>query len=382
VKQTKKAIKSYARKLKGIEGRIREWQEKERPGTTDMMMSKAMSEAILRDLCPHCEYSFDSLDKFCGSHEFMACGIGDSKTRRISQTGATDAYVKCLLKSWDLTNVWVRVTTERSEVEIGKRYGKLTVKNARSYIAKPFKKAISANWWVCQCDCDNYRTVRGHDLTTGNTKSCGCSQRGGDRKSNDYKNQILLNHDSICEGKRRKYNIGSATNPDGTPHKYPHEDSSRIGQVVDVIVIPADPDNSRYYIPEKCQECGGTIRVRENNYRVCDDCGWTTSCEKVPRIGNSPLRADTSSKNDDPGNWRDLTVSDHIDNINREHSSVQLKSASNYCWGHRSLPASEVISWEIFGKEYTLYEGQLIEAVDCFLEKVISKLQSQKRRGL
>ena len=30
--------------------------------------------------------------------------------------------------------------------------------------------------WLCKCDCGNYATVRGADLKTGHTSSCGCKK--------------------------------------------------------------------------------------------------------------------------------------------------------------------------------------------------------------
>lgn len=50
----------------------------------------------------------------------------------------------------------------------GKTYGRLTV----------LKEADRDRWgqvtWVCKCSCGNNCYVRGRDLRSGNTKSCGC----------------------------------------------------------------------------------------------------------------------------------------------------------------------------------------------------------------
>ena len=50
--------------------------------------------------------------------------------------------------------------------ELGNRYGRLTVVS----LVTKHPKAI----WHCKCDCGNYVDVRGIDLRSGNTKSCGC----------------------------------------------------------------------------------------------------------------------------------------------------------------------------------------------------------------
>lgn len=49
---------------------------------------------------------------------------------------------------------------------IGKRCGRLTV---LSY--------DDDCHWKCRCDCGNIKSVRGHYITTGNIKSCGCWRR-------------------------------------------------------------------------------------------------------------------------------------------------------------------------------------------------------------
>lgn len=50
--------------------------------------------------------------------------------------------------------------------ETNNRYGKLTVVS----LEQKHPKAI----WKCLCDCGRYKEVKGIDLRSGNTKSCGC----------------------------------------------------------------------------------------------------------------------------------------------------------------------------------------------------------------
>lgn len=38
---------------------------------------------------------------------------------------------------------------------------------------------ISAQGWLCACDCGNKRIVDGYNLRKGKTKSCGCMRSGG-----------------------------------------------------------------------------------------------------------------------------------------------------------------------------------------------------------
>lgn len=53
----------------------------------------------------------------------------------------------------------------------GKRFGRLTVISRASNI----NGKISA--WTCRCDCGTIKVVRGYDLRSGGTKSCGCYRR-------------------------------------------------------------------------------------------------------------------------------------------------------------------------------------------------------------
>ena len=49
----------------------------------------------------------------------------------------------------------------------GNRFGRLTVIGRK----EPHGKIVE---WDCKCDCGNEVVVRGNNLTSGNTKSCGC----------------------------------------------------------------------------------------------------------------------------------------------------------------------------------------------------------------
>lgn len=51
---------------------------------------------------------------------------------------------------------------------IGKKFGKLVV---LSYVGVNQNKKRT---WLCECECGNTKVVRGNDLQTGNTQSCGC----------------------------------------------------------------------------------------------------------------------------------------------------------------------------------------------------------------
>lgn len=52
-----------------------------------------------------------------------------------------------------------------------KRFGIWTV------IKKDNKNINNRPAWLCRCDCGNYRTVRGGNLRSGQSKSCGCIRK-------------------------------------------------------------------------------------------------------------------------------------------------------------------------------------------------------------
>ena len=50
----------------------------------------------------------------------------------------------------------------------GQRFGRFVV------IKRDVTQKKKPSMWLCQCDCGNQKVVRGSDLKSGHTKSCGC----------------------------------------------------------------------------------------------------------------------------------------------------------------------------------------------------------------
>ena len=88
---------------------------------------------------------------------------------------------------------------ERLNLLVGQKYSNLTIidvdyeRNEKEEIR--FKngeiKRQSSDFYICECDCGNIRSVSINDLKSGNTKSCGC-----------YLSQAL----KISFQKNKKYN--------------------------------------------------------------------------------------------------------------------------------------------------------------------------------
>ena len=59
----------------------------------------------------------------------------------------------------------------------GQRFGKLVVLDVGKYTRRerPGKTTIHRRYWLCQCDCGNEAEVQTGSLTSGNTRTCGCS---------------------------------------------------------------------------------------------------------------------------------------------------------------------------------------------------------------
>ena len=63
-------------------------------------------------------------------------------------------------------------------VNIGDKYGKWTVLKKEPHI-------LREPHYLCRCECGTIRTVRGRNLTSGHSKSCGCKSGGRQPKENN-----------------------------------------------------------------------------------------------------------------------------------------------------------------------------------------------------
>ena len=122
------------------------------------------------------------------------------------------------------------------KINNGDRFGRLVVLNETTKEER--KNQAGRNYW-CQCDCGNKIIVYGHNLKTGNTKSCGCLNRE-------------------LTSKRNSIDI-----PIGT----------RFGSLVVIDRAPVRPGNGSAYWRCKC-DCGVECEVRGDYLRN----GQTTSC--------------------------------------------------------------------------------------------------------
>ena len=92
---------------------------------------------------------------------------------------------------------------------LGKRIGRLIVQNEADPVFVNGRKIYR---WLCLCDCGNTIIVRSFNLSTENTRSCGClkremtskrSRRHGMRHSTEY--SIWTNMKSRCLNKNQTH---------------------------------------------------------------------------------------------------------------------------------------------------------------------------------
>lgn len=75
----------------------------------------------------------------------------------------------------------------------GQQFGQLIVLNRNTTYSKD-NNLKSKGYWDCKCICGKIITVQTHNLTSGNTKSCGCSYKGNikDLTGQRFGNLIVL----------------------------------------------------------------------------------------------------------------------------------------------------------------------------------------------
>ena len=127
----------------------------------------------------------------------------------------------------------------------GDKFGFLTVEYE---VPKAERPNQNGRYYFCQCDCGNTKVVYGHNLKTGNTRSCGC-----------------LSKKTSSEGNSTKI-------PEGT----------RYGMLVVIGRAEVRPGGLAYW---KCRcDCGNETEVAGRDLRS----GHTTSCgcKKLANIIN------------------------------------------------------------------------------------------------
>lgn len=88
----------------------------------------------------------------------------------------------------------------------GKSFGKLTViERINNYIEPCGEKKAK---WQCLCECGNTIHVTTSHLTTGHTKSCGCSKNQGTYKHGCHNTRLY----SVWEGMRSRCNNQNSSN--------------------------------------------------------------------------------------------------------------------------------------------------------------------------
>jgi hypothetical protein len=288
----------------------------------DEILTKGQSKAILINDCPFCR-------------NYLTCA------------GMVKDYLKqgqirmpCLLRSDDTVLVWLSIREDdRPVVKMGDKYGKLLV-------VIPQKPDDHGNRrWLCKCDCGKGKIVRGDNLLTGNTVSCGCDQAKHEVASSgahsypieeEKKSGRILLSDIVEAKIEPQWVIGSL------PHRDATGTESKCGRSIDVtLLIDNEGESYPFEVAGLCSECGGVIRFDDHGYKTCVDCGVESSPE--PDTSEVPASAKLTDVNDQYSQLvphesygqipdddlaklillKEIAMSDYIDHWQGEWGSVQ-----------------------------------------------------------
>lgn len=125
--------------------------------------------------------------------------FGELKAIRIVEKNKKGVIWECICSCGNITNVpSSRLLSGKTKscghlkrakkIErnlIGKCFGRLTV----------IQHSDKNKYWLCQCECGNKKTIRGHDLVRGSVISCGCLSSKGEY----LVRQILLKNNILFD---------------------------------------------------------------------------------------------------------------------------------------------------------------------------------------
>lgn len=93
----------------------------------------------------------------------------------------------------------------------GKRFGRLKV------IKISYRDKRERIYWLCKCNCENEKEIRGDSLRDGYTKSCGCLQ-----KEKITKTGLIIKHGMRKTTEYNSWNNMKARCLNKNNHKYPN----------------------------------------------------------------------------------------------------------------------------------------------------------------
>jgi hypothetical protein len=196
----------YERGMSGWEGSYKDRIERAiRRQQKKQVLSKEDSMRIIEAECPFCEY------------------VGDCD-RIVDESSKGHIRQICKKRSTELDTIWIEIGMDRSRVDVGDKYGKLTVLEQDGY------DKHGNPLWKCQCGCGITKSVLGLNLLNGHSTTCGSRFRHkNDERSNTDIGASTVN---IEDKKKRKYICGSSINPDGSKHVIPSSYHSKVGCTV------------------------------------------------------------------------------------------------------------------------------------------------------
>lgn len=170
----------------------------------------------------------------------------------------------------------------------GQRFGRLVVQSLD-------KISGNKSYWHCKCDCGNTKSIAGHSLKSGKTRSCGCIQkeyvREKARKLNTTHGKAYSKA-YMCWG----YMIYRCTNPN---HKSYSEYGGR-----GITVCDRWLDFTNFYkdMGDPPTENHSIDRIDNNKGYYLENCRWATTKEQSNNRRNNHLLG-IDGRSQTIGNW-------------------------------------------------------------------------------